>query len=184
MRPRAILIDGYNVIRTTPSLAVAERGGALAAGRAALLDRVAGAFARCPDRIVVVFDGDGPASTCERLRGVPNGQVMFSRRGESADTLLLRLAVELGDAAITLVTSDAEVRRAALAYGATTLHSDALSTRLNQAPKLLRQRQRAKRGALWAERQSDEDGEPFRVSREGNPHRAPRQRRRGARQRW
>ncbi|HEX6121559.1 MAG TPA: NYN domain-containing protein [Ktedonobacterales bacterium] len=187
MPPRVILIDGYNVIRTTPGLAVAERNGDLAAGRTALLRQLTSTFARCPDRIIVVFDGAGPAEACERLRGVLNGQVMFSRRGETADTLLLRLAAELGDTAITaitLITNDAEVRQAAVASGAAPLRSDALAARLNQAPKYLRQHQRAKQGLRQRWETSDEDGEPIRVSRKGNPHRAPRQRNRAPHPRW
>jgi predicted RNA-binding protein with PIN domain len=184
MRPRAILIDGYNVIRTLPGLANAERNGELAGGRRALLDCIAGAFARCPDRIIVVFDGDGPVTACERLRGVPHGQVMFSQRGETADTLLLWLTIELGDSEVTLITSDEEVRRAAAAYGAATMRSDALGARLNQAPKLLRQRYRGKQGLRQRWETADEDGEPIRVSRKGNSHRTPHRRNRGPHHRW
>jgi predicted RNA-binding protein with PIN domain len=184
MPPRVILIDGYNVIRRTPSLAVAEHDGGLTAGREALLGRIVGAFVRCPDRIIVVFDGAGPAETCVRLPGVPNGQVIYSQRDVTADDVLARLQMELLDCQVETISSDAAVRRAAIAYGATPLRVESLAARLNQPPKHLRQRQRAKQGARQRWETSDEDGEPIRASRKGNPHRAPRQRRRAPRPRW
>ena len=44
MGTRAILVDGYNVIRKTTGLAEAERVGGSAAGREALLALIASAF--------------------------------------------------------------------------------------------------------------------------------------------
>ncbi len=176
MTRHAILIDGYNVIRTTPGLAVAEQRGDLAAGRAALLGRLAAAFARSTERIYVVFDGAGPAESRHSIPGLPHGRVVYSRLGDTADALIFRMQMsdELRDFQVVVVSSDEEVRREAARCGAATHRAEALAAHLNRAPKSLRQRQRARLGATWDNTPVDEDGEPIRRSRKGNAHRAPR----------
>ncbi|MBF6589550.1 MAG: NYN domain-containing protein [Ktedonobacterales bacterium] len=179
MGPRTLLIDGYNVIRTTPSLAAAESRGGLVAGREALLARLVAACARWPDEIVVVFDGGAPAETTAPLRGLSRGRAIFSRADDSADNVIKRLAREaraLGRV-VSVITNDGEVRTTAAAYGASPIRSDVLARRLNQAPKDLRQRQRHKESLQRRWDASESDGEPRARSRKGNPRQAPRRRR-------
>jgi predicted RNA-binding protein with PIN domain len=175
----AILIDGYNVIRTTQALSRAEKLHGLAAGRDALLKLLASAFADTADRVYVIFDGAGEAESHQSLPGIPHGHLIFSRRSDSADTLISRLRAsdELRGYEVAVVSSDEEVRREAAMSGATTFRADALIARLNRAPTYLRQRQRARLGAQMRGSLVDEDGEPIRPSRKGNGHRAPRGRR-------
>jgi predicted RNA-binding protein with PIN domain len=178
MSTRTIVIDGYNIIRTTPAFFTAEKLHGPAAGREALLRQLSALFNRSSDEIFVVFDGDGPAERCEALRGVPHGHVIYTRYGEIADTVILRLCtVEQAGMRITVVTNDGEVRACASEAGASPVRSDHLAAQIARPPKLLRQRQRARLGALWDHDRVNEDGEPIRQSRKGNARRAPRRRR-------
>jgi len=177
VEPRLILIDGYNVIRKTPGLLAAERGS-LAAGREALLARVAATYRHTPHRVVVVFDGDGPAASVSPLSGRARGQVIFTARGESADAMLSRLAHDAeadGERAV-VVSEDLEVRLGAASAGATAALPQELSGRLNHPPRDVAQRGRH-RAAVRARWQADEDRGPGRADRGGNPRRAPRGRR-------
>jgi predicted RNA-binding protein with PIN domain len=176
--PQVILIDGYNVIRTTPGLAAAERVS-LTAGREALLESVAATYRHTPHRVVIVFDGDGPAETVAPL-GRTRGQVVFTRRGESADDLISRLAGKERQrgAVVVVVSDDLGVRLESSAEGAATARPDALNARLNQPPRDVRQRGRH-RAAVRAEMEArDERGpqKPGGTAKKGNHRRAPRRR--------
>lgn len=183
--PFTIIVDGYNMIRATPGLAVAEARGGLAAGRAALLAQTTATYRHTPHRVLIVFDGAGPAVSSQPIPGLPRGTTIYTRAGESADALILRLAAE--EAArghqVKVVSNDAEIRRESGGRGADAVAADALERRLNEAPRYLRQRMRHKRGVLQRQDTEDEDGEPRRIDRAGNPARArrrPRDAQRGA----
>src|SRR5574337_524698 len=112
-----IVVDGYNLIRRLPELRECEREG-LEEGRAALLRMlVAYRRGRGHHRITAVVDGQGgPAGPAGagRTAGI---DVRFSRAGETADGLIVRLAQE-GRAGVLVISSDREVARAAAAAGA------------------------------------------------------------------
>jgi predicted RNA-binding protein with PIN domain len=113
------LIDGYNVIRRDPDLRGRE-AESLEAGRAALLRLVANLARRSGDEFVVVFDGApvaAPPSSGGRVR------VLFSRRPESADEVLGRLAAQWREGAV-VVSSDRTVQGAARRAGATALEAE------------------------------------------------------------
>lgn len=108
---KTLIVDGYNVIRSTPPYRdLAERDD-LESARRALLSDVA-AFAQEEWRATVVFDGGAnPQST-----GEPHDQcgvtVMFSPFGFTADSViegLARSARERGEA-VEVVTSDAQTQ--------------------------------------------------------------------------
>jgi predicted RNA-binding protein with PIN domain len=114
------LIDGYNVLRRDPDLVAAERRG-LAAGRRALLWKVAAVARRSPDRFTVVFDGapgPGPARHGGRL------EVLFARPPERADDVLVRAARQQKRGAV-IVTSDRTVATAARRAGAVVVSAEA-----------------------------------------------------------
>ena len=107
---RALIVDGYNVIRQTPPYReIAEDD--LDAARLALVSDVA-AFSHGDYRATVVFDGHlNPDS-----KGIPHEiagvTVIFSRFGLDADSViesLSRTAREAGDETI-VVTSDAQTQ--------------------------------------------------------------------------
>lgn len=126
-----IIVDGYNLIRRSPSLSRLDRRD-LALGREALISGLAAYRKIKPHRITVVFDGvDAPADCPARdvQRGV---HVLFSRRGETADAVIVRLAGQEREKAL-VVTSDAAVARAAQACGAAAIDSPEFEFRLMQA---------------------------------------------------
>jgi predicted RNA-binding protein with PIN domain len=126
-----IIVDGYNLIRRLPELREQERLE-LAAGRAALCALLA-AYRRVRGhhRITVVFDGQGnPAGAkAERVAGI---DVRYSRPGETADRLIVRLAQEGRDGAL-VVSSDRAVAGAATAAGATAASCEEFAARLELA---------------------------------------------------
>lgn len=175
MDPKLILIDGYNVIRNMPGLAAAERKS-LSAGREALLAQVSGRFRHTPHRVVVVFDGDGPDETRQGLARMGRGQVVFTRRGVTADAVIAQLAAEARskDEPVMVCTNDLTVRTDTAKFGATSAGVSELGSALNAAPKYLEKRFQHQQAVRrhW-EISDDEVAQP----RKGNPRRAPKRRR-------
>lgn len=132
MGPRTILVDGYNVIRNLPGLMAAERSS-LHDGRETLLKQIASRYRHTPHRVIVVFDGDGPAETRQALPGLPRGQVIYSRRGESADSVIQRLSAEerAAGAECVAVSDDFEVRSGVQANGGKGARVNDLGRQLN-----------------------------------------------------
>jgi predicted RNA-binding protein with PIN domain len=114
-----IIIDGYNLMGNDQGLT-----GALEHRRQRLLQQLdryqkAKGFGVS---VVVVFDGwkEGRSDeTRERAAGI---NVIFSRRGEKADAVVLRLARERGSGCV-VVSSDREVRAGAEKIGATAIYA-------------------------------------------------------------
>src|SRR5690348_13499077 len=136
MRSRVILVDGYNVMRHAPELLAAERRS-LASGREALLAQIRAAYQSATHRVIVVFDGDGPAETCSPLAGMARGQVIYTARSVTADAVIVRLAAEERPRAddVMVVTRDAELRWHASAHGAASAHPHELRAKLQEAPR-------------------------------------------------
>lgn len=176
MGPRTILIDGYNVIRNVPALAAAERLS-LRDGREALLAQVIARYRHTPHRIVVVFDGDGPVETTQALPRMSHGQIIFTRRGELADTVIQRLAAaerERG-ADVVAATNDLEVRMSVEQCGGSAARVDALAARLNEPPNYQR-RLAQHRAYVRQQWHSTEDDTPP-ARRVGNPRRTSKRQR-------
>jgi predicted RNA-binding protein with PIN domain len=92
-----LIIDGYNVIRRVPSFLRAEREG-LESGRSTLLLALEDYASAHGYGVTVVFDGGSrprefmPAlARQERFAGI---DLIFSERGETADTAIVRLVEE------------------------------------------------------------------------------------------
>jgi predicted RNA-binding protein with PIN domain len=178
MRARVILVDGYNVIRHAPELLAAERRS-LASGREALLAQIRAAYQTSPHCVTVIFDGDGPAETRTALHGLEHGQVIYTARAVTADTVIMRLTEEerRRSGGVVVVTRDAELRQLASGHGATSAHPEELRARLHAAPRDVAQRARH-RAALRDTWESDpDDAPPAPDRRRGNPRKAPRRRR-------
>jgi predicted RNA-binding protein with PIN domain len=177
MRSRVILVDGYNVIRHAPELLAAERRN-LASGREALLAQIRAAYQRAPHRVIVVFDGDGPAETRSALAGLACGQVIYTTRGATADDVIVRLAAEeqarAGEAVV--VTRDADLRRHASEQGGALARPEELRAKLHDAPRDVAQRARHRAAVrrIWDADLDEERPSPDR--RRGNPRKAPRRR--------
>jgi hypothetical protein len=124
-----IIVDGYNLIRRLPDLRQCERES-LEAGRAALLQMLAAyRRARGQHRITAVFDGAANPTGGHGREKVAGIDVCFSPPGQTADTVIRRLAQE-GRAGALVVSSDREVARAAGAAGAAAASCEEFAARL------------------------------------------------------
>ncbi len=117
MRKRLVLVDGYNLIKNDPALSASE-ARSLESGRRALISRLLTSFDQHANDIIVVFDGSAsplPAPASERHGSV---RVLFTRGGETADTLIKRLlAAEPPGRQVVLLSDDRELREVVLARG-------------------------------------------------------------------
>ena len=123
-----IIIDGYNLIKNSPSLSELDRQD-LQLGREALIDRLAEYKRVKPHKITVVFDGAGamePAASRDRIKGI---QVVFSRHGQSADAVINHMAAKEREKAL-VVSSDRDVARAAASFQSATIPASEFETRL------------------------------------------------------
>ncbi|HSB69788.1 MAG TPA: NYN domain-containing protein [Candidatus Methylomirabilis sp.] len=123
-----LIIDGYNLIRQWPELAMLDRSD-LQAGREALLSELRGYRRAKGHWITVVFDGreeGGFSETAEQSGGIA---VRYSKRGETADAVIARLSAEGKERAV-VVSSDREVQSAARRYGAASLPAEEFIARV------------------------------------------------------
>jgi predicted RNA-binding protein with PIN domain len=119
--PIHIVIDGYNLIRQSRSFQRYEQQS-LEDGRHALLDTLA-AYKRLKKHpITVVFDGAEVFVTGEQRDRWKGIDVVFSRRGESADRVIKKMAAREGERAV-VVTSDRAIASYAAQQGSAIIAS-------------------------------------------------------------
>lgn len=126
-----IVVDGYNLIRQSPHLSALDRRD-LQAGREALVDALAAYKKTKPLPITVIFDGrDAPPGMPrrERLKGI---DLRYSQPGESADTVIKRMAAGQREK-LMVVSSDNEVAAYAAAKGAAVISSAEFEERMAMA---------------------------------------------------
>jgi len=129
-----IIIDGYNLIRQSTILSRLDQQDIML-GRDALVDMLAAYRKIKPHRITVVFDGHhSPAFSQQRdqKKGIA---IRFSRRGESADDLIKRMALKEREKAL-VVSSDLEVANSAAAHGAATISAPQFEGKMGMAVQL------------------------------------------------
>ena len=184
MKPLTILIDGYNVSRNMPGMRP-EDGVVLATARENLLAMVKTRFRGTPHRVVVVFDGDGDRETCVALKGMPRGQCIFTQRGASADSAIVRLssAASADGYDVMVCTNDLEIHQKTASHGAKRTSVGELTQTLNAPDKYTAKRLKHN-SYLRREWEGDDDGEPRTHPRKGNPRRAPKKQRGRGEQKW
>jgi predicted RNA-binding protein with PIN domain len=129
-----VLIDGYNLIRQSEGLSAMERAS-LEEGREALLERLASYKRIKHHTITVVFDGThahNPLQGRSRYKGI---NIIFSRPGELADTVIKRLVTREGQRAV-VVTSDKEIADFATVHGAVSLGSVEFENKMEWATQV------------------------------------------------
>ncbi len=122
-----LLIDGYNLIGRQGGLR-----GDIAGKRDRLLADLSEYLQIKDHDIIVVFDGwksGHPVEYEERIGGVT---IIYSRRGEQADAVIVRLAETMGNTC-AVVTSDREVQRSVAPFDCAVLFSGEFDLRLRQA---------------------------------------------------
>lgn len=109
-----ILVDGYNVIMNSNLLHAA--GGSHARAREVLIAQLSQRYHHTPHRVTVVFDGK---DTCETVTYEKRIRVVFSRYGETADSVIVRLAAEARGAGreVEMYSNDREVQHAVVKQG-------------------------------------------------------------------
>lgn len=157
-----IIVDGYNLIRQWPELAMLDRAD-LQSGREALLRELQAYQQARRHRITVVFDGrerGGLSGGSQKSHGIV---VRYSRQGESADEVIAHLVAGAGEGAV-VVSSDREVQAAARRHGAAPVSAEEFIARMD------RSRAASTKGG-------DEDDRPHK-SGKGAAHRRPKRERR------
>lgn len=126
-----IIIDGYNLIRQSDRLSHLDRQD-IQLGREALLDMLA-AYKRIKRHMItVVFDGINAPAFAQHKDQVKGIRVKFSRSGESADSVIKRMAATEREKAL-IVSSDLDIINFAASRGAATISSPAFEEKIAMA---------------------------------------------------
>ncbi len=131
MRPQYLLVDGHSIIFAWPELrALHDRRTSLA--RDALTRQLRDYQDWSGISVVVVFDGRGTAVSHEALEG--EIQIFYSRDGQTADSLIERLASKYAERFQLLVaTGDYLEQETVSAFGAETISPEGLRALLQEA---------------------------------------------------
>jgi predicted RNA-binding protein with PIN domain len=148
-----IIVDGYNLIGSEKGL-----HGKLENHRKRLLERLQQYHEIRGYPITVVFDGWRSGWIHEVEEKAGDLAVIFSRQGEKADSVIQRMASEMGSACV-VVTSDREVRRSVEASGATAIYAREFERKLAEAGTTLAPSQKPDQSQMHGKR--------------GNPKRLP-----------
>lgn len=125
-----IIIDGYNLIRQSPTLSRIDSRD-LQKGREVLLNRLAAYRRAKPHAVTVVFDGADAPSYYQHRDRVGGVDVRFSGPGEIADTVIRQLALQKREKAL-VVTSDREIVAFVESAGAAAISSREFEERMAQ----------------------------------------------------
>ncbi len=156
-----IIVDGYNFIGSEKGLR-----GDIEGRREELIGRLAHYRAVKGYAVTVVFDGWQSGWSSEHGENRQGIEVVFSRHGEKADEVIVRMAEELGSASL-VVSSDREVARFVRAAGGTAVSSGEFGARLAQVGV----------GDPEGAMKSEEETPAPRTEKKGNPRRLSKQER-------
>ncbi|PZR74447.1 MAG: hypothetical protein DLM73_07760 [Chthoniobacterales bacterium] len=131
MRAQYLIVDGHSVIFAWPELR-ALHGRRTSLAREALTRRLRDYQDWTGTRVAVVFDGKGSAVSASSEPG--EIQIFYSRAGQSADSIIERLASKYGERFKLLVaTNDILEQETAGACGAECISAEALRWLLEEA---------------------------------------------------
>ncbi|CAN5341429.1 ribosome-dependent mRNA decay endonuclease Rae1/YacP [soil metagenome] len=131
-RQRFLLVDGHSMVFGHPDLGAMHRRSP-AAARVELERRLTSYQDVTGTRVVVVFDGAGPRTT-EEPRSPGGIQVFYAAAGETADTVIERLARRYaGDYPMVVATEDRAEQDAVVAAGAQWIGLSGLMALLERA---------------------------------------------------
>ena len=126
-----IIVDGYNVIRQSEQLRIKDVRD-MQEGREALQDMLVEYRKIKGHPITIVFDGTYALSLDtqrQRFRGI---NILFSRHGETADTVIKRMAAREKERAL-VVSSDRDIVSFVRSVGSATIGSRAFEKKIFQA---------------------------------------------------
>jgi len=116
-----LIIDGYNLLALEKRL---DRG--LEQSRNALIQNLVRYRQAKPINLTVVFDGWRAGAASETRLTQAGIEIVYSRLGEKADAVVIRLAREKNSGAV-VVSSDREIRNAVERFGAVAIHAQEFS---------------------------------------------------------
>jgi len=114
-----IIIDGYNLIRQSKRLSILDLQD-IQLGRDTLIDMLAAYKKIKPHRITVVFDGTTAPLFSQQRNRHKGISIIFSHEGESADTVIKKIARKERQRAL-VVSSDQDIVQSAADSGAATV---------------------------------------------------------------
>ena len=120
-----IIIDGYNLIRRSSSLSTLDQQD-IQLGREALLHTLAAYKKIKRHMITVVFDGTHAPPLLQHKDRI---KIKFSRSGETADTVIKKIAAREKEKAL-VVSSDLDIVNFAASQGAATISSHAFEEKI------------------------------------------------------
>jgi len=126
-----IIIDGYNLIRQSPSLSLLDHQE-MQLGREALIDLLAKYKRVKHHKITVVFDGTNALSSTGHRDSINGIEIKFSRFGELADSVIKKIAAGEKEKAL-VVSSDRDVADSAYLSGAAVIDSIEFEKKLEMA---------------------------------------------------
>jgi uncharacterized protein len=162
-----ILIDGYNVIKRSASFHATRTQG-LAAARVQLITLLINRYRHTPHQVIVVFDGDAATEQTSHDRRI---RIIYSRHGESADTVIARLAASTRAEGreVEIYSDDIEVQQTAISQGGTAQATSKLEKAFYAAPRDVERRGRHRQamrrrygldGSSGYKKDDDEDPPP------------------------
>ncbi|NWJ44896.1 MAG: NYN domain-containing protein [Chloroflexi bacterium] len=115
-----VFVDGYNLMKTDPELALYQKAG-LEFAREAVIKRVnSAAGLKKATSITIVFDGHLDGKERETVERKGRITVIYSKLGESADDVIKRMvAAHPQSAQVRVITRDSDLRSTVGLSGAT-----------------------------------------------------------------
>jgi uncharacterized protein len=147
-----VIIDGYNLIGSDRGLR-----GELEHQRNWLVQRLSRYQEVKGHTVTLVFDGWKSGSLDEVSEIKQGVRIVFSRQGEKADSVIIRLARQQGSGCV-VVTSDREVRRAVERFGAAAIYAGEFS-------QILRNLELSAEIDLERDERSNKKGNPNRLGK-------------------
>ena len=126
-----IIIDGYNLIRQSEHLSLLDLQD-IQMGRDTLVDMLAAYKKAKRHRITFVFDGTTAplfSQQRDRHKGI---SIIFSRKGESADSVIKKMAYKERQRAL-VVSSDQDIVQSVTANGAATVSANDFENKLTMS---------------------------------------------------
>ncbi|QBD78632.1 hypothetical protein EPA93_22620 [Ktedonosporobacter rubrisoli] len=128
-----ILVDGYNVIKNNLMFRTLETRSQ-ANARDLLIKQLKNRFRHTLHRVIVVFDGNG---TREQVSHDDHIRIIFSRHGETADNVIVRLAAQARQAGrkVVMYSDDDEVQCKVSEQGGNVHTTGQLTRKLHAPPR-------------------------------------------------
>lgn len=130
-----LIVDGYNIIYAWPELNEAKEDS-LEYARAKLVEILANYASLSGQEVVLVFDAYRQKKRIDRAEKIDGIEVIYTRYGETADTLIERLAGELvRKGAVYVATSDWAEQGVVFGRGAYRITPEELRIQVDQVKK-------------------------------------------------